>query len=77
MIHAEIRKLHLIEEVLKIENEQILSALEVVLKKTLVLETDSQNSFAAWSGIWSNEEAQEIKTAIVENCEQINQDDWK
>ena len=77
MIHAEIRKLHLIEEVLKIENEQILSALEVVLKKTLVPETDSQNSFAAWSGIWSNEEAQEIKTAIVENCEQINQDDWK
>ncbi|MEX8549405.1 MAG: hypothetical protein V5804_17525 [Mucilaginibacter sp.] len=77
MMYAEIRKLHLIEEVLKIDNEYTLSALENILKKTSALENDFQSPFAALSGIWSTEEAQEIETAIVENCEQINQDDWK
>lgn len=77
MMYAEIRKLHLIEEVLKIDNEYTLSALENILKKTSVSENGFQSPFAAVSGIWSTEEAQEIEIAIMKNCEQINQDDWK
>lgn len=35
MMYAEIRKLHLIEEVLKVDDEQTLSALEAALKELL------------------------------------------
>lgn len=71
-MYAEIRKLHLIEEVLKISNEQTLSALEAVLQEKSSPEKNSINAITALSGIWSEEEAQEIENIIVENCEQIN-----
>lgn len=74
---TEARKLHLIEEVLKIGDEHTLSVLEAILKKTAIHEDSSENPFTALSGIWSEEEALEIETAISENCEQVNRDDWK
>jgi hypothetical protein len=74
---SEVRKLHLIEEVLKIDNEHTLSALEAVLAKSFLPQKKLENPFKALSGIWSKEEAEEIEKAITENCEQMNPDDWK
>ena len=77
MMYAEIRKLHLIGEVLKIDNEYTLSALEAILRNDSEVKDSFNSPFAALSGIWSDEEAKEIETIIMENCEQINQNDWK
>lgn len=71
------RKLHLIEEVLKISNESTLLAVEDLIKKSKKKPLAKKNVFAEFSGIWSNEEAEEIERAIKEGCEQINPNDWK
>ena len=72
------RKLHLIEEVLKISNESTLLAVEDLIKKSKRNNPAKKGDvFAEFSGIWSNEEADEIERAIKEGCEQINPDDWK
>lgn len=76
-MYAEIRKLHLIEEVLKINDEQTLSALEAVLYDKVMVETNSKNPFLALAGTWSKEEAWQIENTIVENCEQNDQNEWK
>jgi len=77
---SEARKLHLIEEVLKIKSEATLSALEDFLKKSKVKakkQSRTTSVFNEFSGIWTKEEAEEIERAIEESCETINPDDWK
>jgi hypothetical protein len=77
-MYSEARKLHLIEEVLKITNESTLNKLEVFLK--VLPKTDDAiplNSFSNFSGIWSEKESEEIEKAIAEGCEQIDSNDWK
>ncbi|QNL50595.1 hypothetical protein H8S90_03025 [Olivibacter sp. SDN3] len=76
---SETRKLHLIEEVLKIKSESTLAALEDFLKKAKIKERKNKKTlmFQEFSGIWSKEEADEIERAIEESCETINPDDWK
>lgn len=74
---TEARKLHLIEEVLKIDNEYTLFALEAVLSKSNARQESLKSTSTAFSGIWSKEEADEIEKSIAENCRQINPDDWK
>ncbi len=66
---SEARKLHLIEEVLKINNEYTLSALEAVLKESIVQQNNLKNPFSELSGIRSKEEADDIEKAITENFE--------
>lgn len=76
-MHIETRKLHLIEEMLKVKSEATLSALEKLLHKTnnkTVKETPSLKDF---SGIWSEDEANEMERIIAESCETIHPDDWK
>ncbi len=68
---TEARKLHLIEEVLKIDNEYTLYALEAVLSKSNASKENFKNTLTAFLGIWSKEEANEIEKAITENFEQI------
>jgi len=76
---SETRKLHLIEEVLKIKSESTLAALEDFLKSTKTKERKNKkaSAFHKFSGIWSKEEADEIERVIEESCETINPDDWK
>ncbi len=74
---SEARKLHLIEEVLKINNERTLTALENLVKKAPKKKTVATNPIMEFAGIWSNEEADEISAIITDACEQINPDDWK
>ncbi|GGG91364.1 hypothetical protein GCM10007415_27430 [Parapedobacter pyrenivorans] len=76
---SEARKLHVIEEVLKIKSDDTLSALEDFLRKAKIKSKSKpkRSAFAEFSGIWSKEEAEEIERAIKEGCETIHPDDWK
>jgi hypothetical protein len=71
------RKLQLIEEVLKVQNESVLIELETVIKKAGQSKDQSRPSARDFSGVWSKEDADLIEKAIAEGCEQINPDDWK
>lgn len=77
---SEARKLHIIEEILKLNSESTLATIENFLKKEKKEERKmrkTKSTFREFSGIWSEEEAAEIKNIIEESCETINPDDWK
>lgn len=77
-MYSEAKKLHIIEEVLKIDNEAALVALENFMKiSERGSSTEKINNFSSFSGIWSKDEAEEIERIIAESCETINPDDWK
>ncbi|MEQ9426440.1 MAG: hypothetical protein RJQ09_18605 [Cyclobacteriaceae bacterium] len=69
----EIRKLKLIESFKQIRDHAVLNKIESLLS----IKTSKQNpSIAQFSGIWTEDEASEIRQIIEEGCEQINEDDW-
>ncbi|MBC7654446.1 MAG: hypothetical protein H7098_08230 [Oligoflexus sp.] len=74
----ETKKLSIIAEVLKIDNELALKALQDFLK--IVKNTNSKSStkkdVSEFIGIWSNKEAEEIKKIISDSCEVIDKDGW-
>lgn len=72
---TEARKLNLIEQVLKVKNENVLLALENVLKSSKPAET--KRSIHDFVGILSKKEAADMQTAISESCEIIDENDWK
>lgn len=72
---TEARKLYLIEQVLKVKNENVLLALENVLKSSKPAET--KKSIHDFVGILSKKDVAEMKTAIAESCEKIDENDWK
>lgn len=76
-MHIETRKLHLIEEMLKVKSEATLSALEKLLKSTNNKTVKKTPSLKDFSGIWSKDEAEEMERIIAESCETIHPDDWK
>ena len=77
-MYSDLKKLHIIEEVLKIKSESTLSALESFLKKSKQTERVTKKpDFKTFSGIWSKEEADEIEKIISDTCETIHPDDWK
>ncbi|MDR0792664.1 MAG: hypothetical protein LBE82_05110 [Chitinophagaceae bacterium] len=77
VMYAEARKLSLIEEVLKINNDDTLTALETTLGKVRKKRTAKKPSIYDFVGILTKEEADEMKKAIEETCETIHPDDWK
>lgn len=74
---GEARKLHLIEEILRTENEALLSEVESVLNKGRTSQPYARKSFKEFSGLLTESEADEMQRIIQEGCEQINPDDWK
>ena len=77
-MYSETRKLQLIEDVLKITNEATLIALENFLNKIKnKVKLPEDSPFEEFSGIWSEEEADEISRIIEDTCETIHPDDWK
>lgn len=76
MMYSEGKKLHLIEEILRIENESVLNEVEAIIRRNRLRE-DNAKSVDDFAGIWTKKEADEIKRIIEDNCEQINPDDWK
>lgn len=75
-MNGEARKLHLIEEILKIENDAVLQEVESVINRSK-LQAVPRKGIEDFVGIWTHEEAEEMKRIIEESCEQINPDDWK
>ena len=75
-MYAEARKIHLIEEVLKITNEGTLVALETVLKKS---KKPKQKKLSIYDfvGILTKKETGDMRKAIKQTSEIINPDDWK
>lgn len=72
MMYTDSRKIHIIELVLKTNDEKTLSAIEQVIEKSV-----KKKSASAFVGIWNKEDAETIEKAIEESCEQIHPDDWK
>ena len=75
-MYIESRKIHLIEEVLKVEDESTLTALETVLKKAKKLK-EKRHGIYDFVGVISKKEATDMRRAIEETCETINENDWK
>ena len=75
-MYAETRKMHLIEEVLKVNNDDTLTALEIVLKKSKTLK-QKKLSIYDFVGILTKKETSDMRKAIKESAETINADDWK
>jgi hypothetical protein len=74
-MYSEARKIHVIEQVLKLKSEAILTKIEGILKKET--KVDKKPSIYDFVGILSKEEATEMKKAIAETCETIDENDWK
>lgn len=70
-------KLHLIEEVLKTDNEAILAKLETILNQSGQGKKTKPFSAHEFVGKWSKKDAELIEKAIEDSCEQINEDEWK
>jgi hypothetical protein len=73
---GEARKLHLIEAILKTDDEVTLSTIEKILNQGDAAPATNK-TIKDFAGIWTDEEADEIKKYIEEGCGQIDPDDWK
>jgi hypothetical protein len=74
-MYADSRKIHIIEAVLRVEDEKILSQIEQVIEKSQA--NGKKFSAQEFVGILSKEDALSMDKAIAEGCEQIHPDDWK
>ncbi len=73
---TEARKLHVIEEVLKIKSDKLLAEVEAVLKKRPA-SNKSKLTIHDFVGVISKDDATEMKKVIAETCETIDEDAWK
>ncbi len=71
-MYADSRKMHIVEAVLKADDEEILLKLEEVIESGKTEKKRSVNDFV---GIWNKEEAETIEKIIEEGCEQIHPDE--
>lgn len=73
-MYADSRKIHIIEAVLKADDEKILSKMEEVIKQSAIpIKKLLAKDFV---GRWAAKDGEAIEKAIEEGCEQINADDW-
>jgi hypothetical protein len=70
-------KLHLIEELLKVDDAAVLGELERVLAKSRGESTVHNKSFKDINSSLTLEEVNELEHLIEEGCEQINANDWQ
>lgn len=75
-MNGEARKLHLIEALIKVEDEKLLADVEKIFSQHQ-LKPVERKSFKDFAGIWTDEEAEKMKKDIEEACGQIHPDDWK
>lgn len=63
-MYGESRKLHLIEDILKTEDEAILKQAESLFSKGKVINIPTRKSFTEFAGMLTDEEANEMKRII-------------
>lgn len=73
---SESRRIHLIEEILRLKNEDTLTRVESILAESKE-QRNAKRSAHDFVGIWTKEDALLIEKAIEEGCEQVNAHDWK
>jgi hypothetical protein len=76
-MYTDSRKIQLIEEVLREENDSVLKAIEAILKKSKRPVQKKKGSAFDFVGLWSKKEGDLIEKIIDEDCELINPNDWK
>lgn len=76
-MYSEAKKLHLIEEILKVKSDSIWIALEKALKNNIDAKSKKKASIYDFVGIISEKEALKMSEAIAEACETIDENDWK
>jgi hypothetical protein len=77
-MYSEARKMHLLEEVIKVKSEAVLIELEGVLKKSSSkVKKEKEPSIYDFLGILSKKEASQMRKAIAETCETIDENEWK
>ncbi len=72
----EVRKIHVIEEILKVDNEKVLINIESILN-IAVKNVEQEKKISDFFGILTREEADVMRKAIAETCEKIDKDDWE
>jgi hypothetical protein len=76
-MNADVRKLHIIEAVLKTDDEGVLLAMEKIVTYESSKPLASSNRFGDLVGMLTAEDAADMKEAIEEHFEKISADDWK
>lgn len=76
-MYTDSRKLHIIEAVLKTDNESILNEIETIVDRNNAVHAKTKARFSDLLGSLTIEEAESMKKTIEENFEKINPDDWK
>lgn len=78
------RKIQLIEELLKVDNDTTLKQVETVIRKAVIKRKKStpqkitvKKSFHDLVGIMPKKDAEEMNRIIEDGCEQIDQNGWK
>lgn len=73
------RKIQLIEDLLKVDNDATLKQVETVIRKAVIKRKKSvpKKSFHDLVGIMAKKDAEEMSRIIEDGCEQIDQNDWK
>jgi len=69
-MHAEAKKLHLIEELLKVDSDTVLAELETVLTKSKT-QLPRSKSFHDFKSTLTLEEVNELERNIEEGCEHV------
>lgn len=73
-MYGDAKKIHLIEQILKTENDSLLNQVEAILSSSA---GNLRRSFKEFAGMMTDKEAAELEKIIEEGCEQIHPDDWK
>jgi len=76
-MYSEAKKLHLIEELLKITDDNVLNQIEATLANSKRLGLKQKSSFTNFVGAITAEELDQMEKDIQDNCEQIFKDDWE
>lgn len=74
-MYTNTQKLNLIEGLLKTNDEKLLHEFELLLQKKPA--STRKKILASFIGVWSANEANSIRKAIHETCEQIHESDWE
>ena len=76
-MYSDSKKIQLIEEVLRLDNNSVLKELESVLKKSKKVPALKKGRVHELLGQWSKVDSELIERAIKEGCEQIHANEWK
>lgn len=76
-MYLETKKISVIAEVLKVEDESTLDKIESVLKEKKTKKKLPQRNLKKFSGILSDEDAEMMTKVIKETSGTVHPDDWK